>query len=153
MKHSRILVTAATLSLALLSAPAGAEGPAQGDAPDTRTPLHLDPAAREEMLGTMREHLETLQAVVAALAQGKYGRAQDLAHEELGFPKHHRVMMREGNVMYPPRYSELAMAHHKAAEDLARAIAAREMPAILQRLDETIAACTACHRAFRLADD
>lgn len=151
MPHPRNLLAAALLALALAT-PAGADPPSS-PAADAPTVLHLDPAVREVMLGTMREHLEAIDAIVAALAQGDYDGAAATAHRELGFPKHHQVMMREGGAKYPPRYTELAMAHHKAAEDLAQAIAGREMPAILGRLDETIRACTACHRAYRLADD
>jgi len=148
---SHILAT--TLLALALAAPASADSPPEADAPDTRAPLQLDPAARDVLRATMREHLEAIDAVVAALAKGDYDGAAATAHRELGFPKHHQAMMREGGAKYPPHYTELAMAHHQAAEDLATALAAREMPAILGRLDATIRACTACHRAYRLAGD
>lgn len=148
--RSRLALVTAVLVIGPAVVPLGAQAPPPaGEAP---APLHLDPAAREVLKGTMREHLEALQAVVAALARGDYERAAATTHEELGFPKHHEVMRREGGAAFPQRYRELAMAHHRAAEDLARAITAREMAPILQRLDGTLRACVACHRAFRLGE-
>lgn len=118
-------------------------------APDTRTALGLSPAAREGLLQTMREHLEAIQAIVSALAAGDYDGAATIAREELGFAKHHQAMQREQNAAFPPRYQELAMAHHRAADDLADVIAGRDMPAILQSLERTIAPCTACHQEYK----
>jgi Cytochrome C' len=131
--------------------PPGAAGtgapPAAADAP---VALDLDPAAREALRRTMREHLEALQAVVAALARDDYRAAATVAHEELGFPKHHEAMRREGGADLPQRYRELAMAHHRSAEDLAQAAATGDMQATLRALDRTVQACVACHRAYRL---
>jgi hypothetical protein len=78
----------------------------------------------------MREHLEALHAIVAALAREQYEKAAAVAHEELGFPKHHQAMQREQGAVFPPRYQELAMAHHQAAEGLAEAIPSRDMMTI-----------------------
>jgi hypothetical protein len=154
MKPARLAVLAAALAV-LVAVPGGlaADHPAAPAAPtatDSRTPLHLDPAAREVLKATMREHLQAIQTVVAALARDDYERASTLAHEELGFPKHHQVMRRERGTEFPARYRELAMAHHREAEDLARAIADRDPKPILERLERTLRACVACHRAYRL---
>jgi hypothetical protein len=119
-------------------------------ASDPRISLNLKPAVQEVLKQTMQEHLRALQAVVAALAREDYDKASTVAHEELGFPKHHQVMQRERGAPFPKKYQELAMAHHQAAEDLAKSIAAKEMKPILQRLDHTIAACVACHQAYKL---
>lgn len=118
-------------------------------APDNRAALGLSPAAREGLLQTMREHLEAIQSIVAALAAGDYDGAATVAREELGFAKHHQAMQREQNAAFPPRYQELAMAHHQAADDLADVIAKRDLPVILQALESTIAPCTTCHREYK----
>jgi uncharacterized protein (DUF305 family) len=98
----------------------------------------------------MQEHLQTLQVIVAALAQEKYEKASAVAHEKLGFPKHHEVMQRERGTTYPKKYQELAMAHHRAAEDLAEAIRAGKIKPILRALDQTIQACVNCRQAYKL---
>jgi len=112
--------------------------------------LNLPPAAQEGLKLTMREHLEALQAIVAALAREDYEKAAAVAHEDLGFPKHHQAMQREQGAPFPPKYQDLAMAHHQVAEDLAQAIPSRDMKKILPHLDRTMQACVACHQAFKL---
>lgn len=117
--------------------------------PDTRVALGLAPAAQESLKATMREHLDAIEVIVRALARAEYDKAAGVAHAELGFPKHHQAMQREGNEL-PKRYMELAIDHHQAAEDLAEAISTKKMASILQQLDRTIQACNACHRAYKL---
>ena len=118
--------------------------------PDTRVSLNLTPAMQEVLKQTMREHLEALRAIIAALAQEDHEQASAIAHETLGFPKHHQVMQRERDVTFPKKYQELAMAHHQAAEELAKVIPTRAMKSILQQLDRTVQACVACHQAYKL---
>lgn len=130
---------------------AAAQEPSQpGAASDARVRLDLKPAQREALKLTMREHLESLDAIVAALARQDYRTAADVAHVDLGFPKHHEAMQREQGAALPKQYQELAMEHHQAAEALAEAVMTKEMTSILQQLAKTIQACTACHKAYRL---
>ena len=117
---------------------------------DERVALDLGQAAEAGMKLTMREHLEALQAIVAALAREDYGKAAAVAHEDLGFPKHHRAMQREAGATLPPRYHELAMAHHQVAEDLAGIIPSKDMKKILPHLERTMQACVACHQVYKL---
>ena len=119
-------------------------------APDERRTLGLGPAAEGGLKLTMREHLEAIQAIVSALGREEFERAAAVAHEELGFPKHHQAMEREAGATFPARYHELAMAHHREAEDLAAVIPSHDLKTILRQLDKTIGACVACHRAFKL---
>jgi len=130
--------------------PGGREAGESPAAPDPRISLNLKPAIQEVLKQTMQEHLQALQAIVAALAQENYEQASTIAHAELGFPKHHQVMQRERGTPFPTKYQELAMAHHQAAEDLAEVIRTKEMKPILQRLDHTMKACMDCHQAYKL---
>ena len=117
---------------------------------ERRIPLHLPAPLREGLRLTMREHLEALRAIAAALAIEDFDRAAVVAHEELGFPKHHQAMQREQGTSFPQKYEELAMAHHQAAEDLASVIPSKDLKRILSQLDTTMTACIRCHRAFNL---
>ena len=117
---------------------------------DERVALGLSQEAEAGMKLTMREHLEALQAIVASLGRQEFEQAAKVAHEELGFPKHHQAMQREAGATFPPKYHELAMAHHQAAEDLAAVIPSRDIKQILPQLDRTMKACIVCHQAFRL---
>jgi hypothetical protein len=98
----------------------------------------------------MREHLDALHAIMAALSRQDFEQAAKVAHEELGFPKHHQAMEREAGATFPPKYHELAMAHHQEAEDLARVIPSKDLKTILPQLEKTIGACVSCHRAYKL---
>jgi hypothetical protein len=146
------LAATAAVWLALVAVPAGAGDapPVSPDSGDARVSLHLDPAVAAVLKETMREHLEALQGVVAALARNDREGAASITRRELGYAKHHEVMRREGGAAYPAKYRELAMAHHRAAEALADAIDAGDTALTLRRLDGAMRACVACHRAFRL---
>ena len=126
------------------------EGPPADYRQDERVALGLDQAAEAGMKLTMREHLEALQAIVASLGRQEFEQAAKVTQEELGFPKHHQAMQREGGATCPPRYHELAMAHHQEAEELAKAIPSKDLKRILPQLERTIGACVACHRAYTL---
>jgi len=114
--------------------------------------LNLPPSAQEGLKLTMREHLETIDGIVAALAREDFAKAATLANEELGFPKHHVAMQREEGATFPPVYHELAMAHHSAAEGLGAVIPTKDLKQILPQLEQTIHACVKCHQTFRLHD-
>jgi hypothetical protein len=117
---------------------------------DARITLNLSPAATDGLKLTMREHLEALRVIVGALAQEGYEKAAAVAHEELGFPKHHQAMEREAGATFPAKYHELAMAHHREAEELAKVIQTKDLKNILPQLARTMEACVACHRAYKL---
>lgn len=117
-----------------------------------RMALDLPPAAQEGLKLTMREHLEALDAIVAALAGEDFARAAILTNEELGFPKHHVAMQREECATFPPEYHELAMAHHQAAEAMGAVFQTKDLKQILPHLQQTIHACVKCHQVFRLPD-
>jgi len=59
-------------------------------------------------------------------------------------------MQRQKPEAFPPAYHDLAMAHHEAAEELAHVIPSQDYKQILLRIDKTLEACVACHRAFEL---
>jgi len=118
--------------------------------PDARIALGLDSTHAGDLKQTMQEHLEALHAIVAALGQENYERAAAIAHEELGFPKHHQAMQREQGATFPKKYQQLAIAHHQAAENLAEVIPAQQMKPILEKLERTIKACVDCHQAYKL---
>jgi hypothetical protein len=117
---------------------------------DARAALGLGLAAEAGLKLTMREHLEAIRDIVAALGRQEFEQAAKLAHEELGFPKHHLAMQREAGATFPSKYHEFAMAHHQEAENLAAAIPLKDLKVILPILERTIGACVSCHRAYKL---
>ncbi len=130
--------------------PMAKDGASAESRPDERVGLGLHSTAEAGMKLTMREHLEAIRDIVAALSRQEFETAAKVAHEELGFPKHHQAMQREGGATFPPKYHELAMAHHQEAEDLAKVILSKDLKTILPKLEKTIGACVSCHRAYKL---
>lgn len=128
-------------------AESGAPGESQED---ERVALTIGAGAKAGLMLTMREHLEAINSIVAALGRQDFEKAAKVAREELGFSKHHQAMKREAGATFPSKYHELAMAHHQAAEDLAKAIPSKDFPMILVQLEKTMSACVACHRAYKL---
>lgn len=117
---------------------------------DERAVLGLGLVAEAGLKLTMREHLEAIRDIVAALGRQDFEHAAKVAYDELGFPKHHEAMQREAGATFPPKYHELAMAHHQEAEDLAKAIPSKDLKTILPQLEKTIGACISCHQAYKL---
>ena len=72
-----------------------------------------------------------------------------MTETHLGFFKHRQAMMEQKPEDFPPAYHDLAMAHHQAAEELARVIPSQDLHAILPKLDGVLKACVACHLAFK----
>ncbi|MDE3117510.1 MAG: hypothetical protein KGL03_00715 [Nitrospirota bacterium] len=118
--------------------------------PDTRTALDLTAQEGREHRAVMLQHLETVQAIVAALAEEDFVRAQGLTEAHLGFFMHRQAMARQHPESFPPAYHDLAMAHHEAAEALAGTIPSRDLKQILPKLDGVLKACVACHLSFKV---
>lgn len=131
-----------------------AEPPASGvtpvHLPDVRMPIMLGADARQEHRAVMLQHLETIQAIVAALAEEDYRLAQGLTESHLGFFMHRHAMARQEAADFPPAYHDLAMAHHEAAEKLADVMPSRDLKQILPQFNNVLKACVACHLEYKL---
>ena len=120
--------------------------------PDTRQPIALSSSAGKEHRVVMLQHLETVQAIVAALAEEDFDRAKGLTEAHLGFFMHRQGMIRRQPEHFPPAYHDLAMAHHEAAEDLAKVMPARDLKLILPKLNNVMKACVACHLEYKVKE-
>jgi len=118
--------------------------------PDVRTLIPLGAEARQEHRAVMLQHLETIQAIVAALAEEDYRLAQGLTETHLGFFMHRHAMARQQPENFPPAYHDLAMAHHAAAEQLADVMPTNDLKRILPEFNNVLKACVACHLEYRL---
>jgi hypothetical protein len=118
--------------------------------PDQREPLRLPAEGRTQARIVMRQHLESVQQVVDALAREDFGSAQQLTEAHLGFFMHRQAMLHQKPEDFPPAYHDLAMAHHEAAEALARVMPTKDLKQILPKLDGVLRACVACHLAYKL---
>jgi len=120
--------------------------------PDTRHPIPLSPSAEKEHRAVMLQHLETIQVIVNALVEEDYELAKGLTESHLGFFMHRQAMASQQPENFPSAYHDLAMAHHEAAEELARIIPTKDLKQILPRLNNVLKACVACHLEFKVRD-
>ncbi|WP_455376920.1 cytochrome c [Petrachloros mirabilis] len=117
---------------------------------DTRQAIPLPAAAGKEHRAVMLQHLETVQAIVNALVQEDYELAKGLTESHLGFFMHRQAMAAQEPENFPPAYHDLAMAHHEAAEELARTISTKDLKQILPKFNNVLKACVACHLEFKI---
>ena len=102
--------------------------------PDNRQVIPLITAAGQEHRKVMLQHLESVQLIVQALSEEDYQLAKGFTESHLGFFRHRQAMANQDPGSFPPSYHDLAMAHHEAAEDLARTIHAH--PTLAEAMHE-----------------
>jgi len=116
---------------------------------DQRVSLGLSPEDKKAHEAVMHEHFEAIYQILAALSLEEFDKAQEITESQLGFAKHREAMQRQKPENFPPEYHDLAMAHHRAAEDLAQAMPSHNLKLILPYLEQTVHACVACHRVYK----
>lgn len=118
--------------------------------PDTRHLISLPATAGQEHRAVMLQHLETIQVIMNALVEEDYELAKGLTETHLGFFMHRQAMASQQPESFPPAYHDLAMAHHAAAEELARIIPSKDLKQILPQYNNVLKACVACHLEFKV---
>jgi hypothetical protein len=117
---------------------------------DIRHPIPLSSSARKEHRAVMLQHLESIQVIMNALVEEDYELAKGLTESHLGFFMHRQAMASQQPGNFPPAYHDLAMAHHEAAEELARVIPTKDLKQILPQFNNVLKACVACHLEFKI---
>jgi hypothetical protein len=119
---------------------------------DTRHPIPLSPTAGKEHRAVMLQHLESIQVIMNALVEEDYELARGFTESHLGFFMHRQAMASQQPENFPPAYHDLAMAHHAAAEELARTIPTKDLKQILPQFNNVLKACVACHLEFKVRE-
>ena len=119
---------------------------------DTRHAIPLSSSAGKEHRAVMLQHLETIQVIVNAMVEEDYELAKGLTESHLGFFMHRQAMASQQPESFPPAYHDLAMAHHEAAEELARIIPTKDLKQILPQFNNLLKACVACHLEYKVRD-
>lgn len=123
-------------------------------AADTRQFVQLPEMMREHMMHNMRDHLLALQTINRQLSDGKYEAAADTAEQRLGMSS-----MRSHGASHMAPYMPEGMqaagtAMHQAASRFAITTRNAEVEGGLAKafgaLSEVMAACVACHSAYRI---
>lgn len=114
---------------------------------DQRRPVPLLPMMAQHQKENMREHLEAVQAVVAAAAVSDFTQVAAAA-KRIGFSESMGRMC-EHMGAGAPGFTEQALAFHHTADEIVSAAAKQDGPAVLAALSKTLSACTGCHATFK----
>jgi hypothetical protein len=176
MKHWLWMLAAAIAVVLSLSPPTQAQpaGPTHGhpemSPADGRALVQFPPEMRTHMLRNMRDHVETLDFILRALAAADYAGAAKIAVEHLGLdspsaaackPKPANAVppaqgsMDEMMALYMPEpMRALGLAMHTSASEFA-VVAARDSmthdaKGAVEALSRVTQNCVACHAGYRL---
>lgn len=137
---------------------------------DERELVHFPPEMRTHMLRNMRDHVETLDGILRALASADYDGAAKIAIEHLGLdspsaaackPKPANAAppaqgsMDEMMALYmPEQMRAIGLAMHTSASEFAvvasRAATTHDTHAAVEALSRVTQNCVACHAGYRL---
>jgi hypothetical protein len=134
--------TALAAALLILAPTAHAE--------DTRQLVELPEMMQQHMLRNMRDHLVSLDEILALLGQDKLDAAADVAESRLGMSSLDRHGASHMAKFMPENMQEIGTSMHRAASRFA--ITAQEgsvLPAY-RALQDVTASCVACHAAYRI---
>jgi hypothetical protein len=126
----------------------GVFGTAQ--AADTRELVKLPEPMQEHMLSNMRNHLETLNQILAYLAAGKLDKAADAAEFNLGVSSLDKHGASHMAPFMPAPMRKLGNDMHKAATEFAHIAQEGDSLRAYQSLRHITANCVACHASYRI---
>ena len=140
----KLLPTCLVAGLLVLPAPAGAADQ------DTRIRVDLPDMMKTHMLGSMRDHLQALYEIQAALAAGHLDKVADIAESRIGMSSlssHNAAHMAP---YMPEGMQNIGTEMHHAASRFAMTASEGDLPKALQALSEVTAQCVACHMNYRV---
>lgn len=140
---------------------------------DLRMQLSFPPALQAHFLGNMREHIQTVDAILQALAKGDFDQASRVAKENLGLDsppaagckpsdapsaggaaKPSDSMDAMMQLYMPESMRQVGLAMHTAASEFARVALEAKQHHDTTRAIAALAAvtqnCVACHSAYRV---
>ena len=121
-----------------------------GPKTDTRTELKMPEPMKVMHRGMMRQHLDTLSEITAALAANKLEKAAEIAKENLGWnDAQEKMCTLFGDMAGDEDFFALGKAMHTKADDLADDARAGNRDKALTDLSQLIRKCNACHEKFR----
>lgn len=139
--------TAPPISRQAAAAPSSQSPQAALDRLDERRPVPLLPMMAQHQKQNMRQHLEAVQAVVAAAAVGDFEQVAAAA-KRMGYSDAMGRMCQHMGAA-APGFTEQALGFHHTADEIAQAATQQDQAAVLAALSKTLHACTSCHQAYK----
>ncbi|HET9652781.1 MAG TPA: hypothetical protein VFP36_11340 [Usitatibacter sp.] len=123
-------------------------------ASDARELVNFPAPMREHTLANMRDHLQTLQEINAALSRNEFEKASALAEQRLGMTSLELHGAAHLAAFMPKPMQEMGTGMHRAASRFAIAAqdasVSHDLRPALAALSDVMRQCAACHAAYRL---
>lgn len=153
MQRTRIVTLLITTAVAVASLAYGAEPKSTADPTmelnqmDKRVPVPLTPHMAHHQKQNMREHLESVQAIVAGLMKQDF-KAIEVSATQMGFtPEMGKMCQHMG--AGADGFSERAVQFHKTADEIAKFARKKDQAGVFRALNHTLTQCTSCHATYR----
>lgn len=117
---------------------------------DARQKVKFPAQMRAHMLGNMRDHLQALSEIQAALAAKQLDRAADIAETRIGMTSlasHGAAHMAQ---YMPQGMQDIGTEMHHAASRFARTAQEGDGQKALENLAQVTQQCVACHAGYRV---
>jgi cytochrome c556 len=142
-----------TTTFALLAA----LGVSQAYGQDARQLVKLPEPMQEHMLGNMRDHLASLNEIIADVGDGKFDEAAKVAEQRLGMSSltaHDAAHMAP---FFPKPMQDMGTSMHRAGsrlvivlQDASITPSVQSMQDVNRAVHEITSACISCHAAYRI---
>jgi hypothetical protein len=141
----KIWAVATVCLITLGSGLANADGESDG-----RTLVPMPEMMKQHMMGNMRDHLLSIQEIIAAMGKGKLDEAADIAESRIGMSSLAAHGAAHMAPFMPQPMQDIGTEMHHAASRFA--IVAREGDNLraLESLSKVTQQCVACHAAYRI---
>jgi hypothetical protein len=114
---------------------------------DGRKPVPLLPMMANHQKQNMRDHLVTIQEIIAALATRDYAAVQKAATRIESSPQ--TAMMCSHMGAGAAGFTEQGMLFHQTADQIGAAAAKQDFEGTLQAVSQTLKTCTTCHATYQ----
>ncbi|WP_210186193.1 hypothetical protein [Hyphomicrobium sp. CS1GBMeth3] len=143
------LAAICALTISALPLPSAAQRPPQAKG-DPREAVALSPAQAEELLSGMRTYLETIQGIVAVMAENDVSRVPEIA------ARSGAKLLQDADpatgLKVPIGFSMISFDTHDKFDRLAeKARRGTSRAEVLNSLRDILGNCISCHATYRLA--
>lgn len=117
---------------------------------DSRQWVKMPEMMQAHMLGSMRQHLETINLILLQLSSGELDKAADTAEQNLGMSSLDKHGAEHLAKFMPEQMRETGTSMHRAASRFALKAQEGDMLPAYAALQEITSACVACHAGYRI---
>ncbi|MGB9094054.1 MAG: hypothetical protein WCB93_08055 [Gallionella sp.] len=117
---------------------------------DTRIRVELPAMMKTHMLHSMRDHLQAVHDIQAALAKGKLDQAGEIAETRLGMSSLDSHGAAHMAPFMPKRMQAIGTEMHHAASRFAMTASEGDLSRSLAALSRVTEQCVACHMTYRV---